>query len=1081
MKRTAIIFLLVPVAASLFTRQSDFSKLTGPYLGQKPPGLVPEIFAPGILSRFSMLHGKIVISPDGLEAFWTCNAAPVQSRWTARQTPQGIWTAPEQSFFSIEYVENSMCYSADGKRLYFHSRRPLQGTGAPKDKDIWYRKKTPEGWGDPVPLGPPVNMPTSDESAPSLAADGTLFFTRQESTGAHGSPGQGASPIDIYYAEWRNGSYAEPVRMGPEINSDYPEIDPVIAPDKSYLLFTSARPDGYSRMMNLYVSFRTADGRWTPAQSLSHTLKVDNIWFPSLIPDGAYLFFCGGYPTEKGYTDSRYYWISTKVIDGLRAKEPTSLSRQQNDFPKLTGPYLGQKPPGMIPEIFAPGIVSLKDHIESGCTWSPDLKEFYFARSETSELISNFAIWCIQEKDGLWNEPQVVPFSGVYRDFYPFIPPDGKCMIFIRRDSNEKKTRIGSWIVDRKGSSWSEPRFFHDAHELTTNDFRTFYFATERSKETSVDIGRIEFDNGVFSAPVKLSSELNTPEFEAHARLSPDGSYMLFDRGKSTFVSFLRDDETWSRGYDLGRKCNLPAVSPDGKYIFFESHGDIYWVDARIIEELRQKEARGDAQDILKATQKGDVKAVKTILSANPSLARTTDKWGRTPLHYAVDINSAEIMECLIGCGADLEATDMYAWTPLFRAIDKGKKEAVKRLIQRGTNIHHGMEDGFKPVHLAASVGNADLLELLLRKGADSNARNRYDLTPLHIAAAYGFSDVVEHLLSHNADMNAKSIDGGIPIHFAQAGGNPDIADLMKSKGADVRSRKRPPFQGAYLGFREAGLKPEIFLPGIIIHLNPPHNGLTISPDSKQIWWTETSIKYDLYSRIWLMKEVDGFWTPPQVAPFSSRYLDSYPCFSVDGKMIFFSSNRPLDENTEPKDSNIWYVEKTKEGWSRPKSLGPSVNTEMDENTPTVDKDGTLYYSRAEVVEGKFDVNVYRSRYLNGQYVESEKLEDTINSPTPDVYPFIAPDGSYLIYNTSRYGIGFQLCISFLKEDGSWTEAKPMKELLGAFISWCQGISPDGQYLFFAGHKNGVWDIYWMDAKIIEDLKPKELKDRSKP
>jgi hypothetical protein len=29
-----------------------------------------------------------------------------------------------------------------------------------------------------------------------------------------------------------------------------------------------------------------------------------------------------------------------------------------NDFPKLTGPYLGQKPPGMKPEIFAPGIVS---------------------------------------------------------------------------------------------------------------------------------------------------------------------------------------------------------------------------------------------------------------------------------------------------------------------------------------------------------------------------------------------------------------------------------------------------------------------------------------------------------------------------------------------------------------------------------------------------------------------------------------------------------------------------------------------------------------------------------------------------
>jgi hypothetical protein len=150
------------------------------------------------------------------------------------------------------------------------------------------------------------------------------------------------------------------------------------------------------------------------------------------------------------------------------------------------------------------------------------------------------------------------------------------------------------------------------------------------------------------------------------------------------------------------------------------------------------------------------------------------------------------------------------------------------------------------------------------------------------------------------------------------------------------------------------------------------------------------------------------------------------------------------------------------------------VNTEQDETTPTFDKDGTLYFSRAGIMEGKYDANIFRSRFLNGQYGEPEKLEETIHSPTTDVYSFIAPDGSYLIYNTSRLGISFQLCISFLKKDGSWTEAIPIKETLGSFISWCQGISPAGRNLFFAGHKNGVWDIYWMDAGIIEELRPKD-------
>jgi hypothetical protein len=483
------------------------------------------------------------------------------------------------------------------------------------------------------------------------------------------------------------------------------------------------------------------------------------------------------------------------------------------------------------------------------------------------------------------------------------------------------------------------------------------------------------------------------------------------------------------------------------------------------------------AQDILKAIQTGNVKAVEAILSVNPDLAKTNDKWGRTPLHFAVDINNVEIIECLIGSGADVDATDIYAWTPLFRAIDKGKREAAEVLITKGADINYGMEDGFRAVHLASSVGNAELLELLLQRGAHPDAKERYGLTPLHIAAAYGFNDVVELLLSYKTDVNAESIDGGTPIHFAKAGGNQEIAGLIRSKGAKAEPRKYPVFKGKYIGFKGPGLKPEIFLPGIIVHLNTPHDGLTISPDCKEIFWTERSINYDLYSSIWFMKEAGGFWIPPQIAPFSSRYLDGYPCFSVDGEKIFFNSNRPLGEKMKPKGSNIWYVEKTKNGWSQPKCMGPSVNTDMDEDTPTSDRDGTLYFSRSEVVDGKFDINIYRSRFLNGQYGESEKLEETVNSPAIDVYPYIAPDGSYLIYNTGRYGTGgFQLCISFLKKDGTWTEAKPMKEHLDPCISWCQGISLDGQYLFFTGHKNGVWDIYWVDAKIIEDLKPKELK-----
>ena len=105
---------------------------------------------------------------------------------------------------------------------------------------------------------------------------------------------------------------------------------------------------------------------------------------------------------------------------------------QQDDFSVLKGPYLGQKPPGLKPEVFAQGIISTGDYIEMGCTCTSDGKEIYFSRSETSDIQSNFAIWMALQEDGQWGKPELAPFSGVYRDFSPFVTPDGKYLLFYR-------------------------------------------------------------------------------------------------------------------------------------------------------------------------------------------------------------------------------------------------------------------------------------------------------------------------------------------------------------------------------------------------------------------------------------------------------------------------------------------------------------------------------------------------------------------------------------------------------------------------------------------------------------------------
>lgn len=80
------------------------------------------------------------------------------------------------------------------------------------------------------------------------------------------------------------------------------------------------------------------------------------------------------------------------------------------------------------------------------------------------------------------------------------------------------------------------------------------------------------------------------------AYIAPDESYMIFEATIDSqignlFVSFKGKNDLWSERIKLSLgDARFPGVSPDGKYLFFMTHKGIYWVSARISEELRPKE-----------------------------------------------------------------------------------------------------------------------------------------------------------------------------------------------------------------------------------------------------------------------------------------------------------------------------------------------------------------------------------------------------------------------------------------------------------------------------------------------------------
>lgn len=305
--------------------------LSGPYLGQAPPGSTPEIFAPGILSLGFHEHG-IAISPDGTEIFFVAASSDF-SRYVIMTTRLvgGAWTMPEVAPFSGGRNDGAPSFSPDGKRLYFSSRRPRPAGGANGDDfDIWYVERKGDSWTDPVNVGAPVNT-DKHEANPSVMSDGTLYFQRIEALGA--------LAWDLYAAMRRSGAYTVPEKLPRPVNTDANEAGPFIAPDGSYLLFQSNRPGGYG-VMDIYVTHRTSSGGWSEPVNLGEPINSPfSDWAPVVSPDRRYLFF-GSFrnvrpiiPASRAYLDAMtlrlgapttgrgtLYWVDAAVISASRPK-----------------------------------------------------------------------------------------------------------------------------------------------------------------------------------------------------------------------------------------------------------------------------------------------------------------------------------------------------------------------------------------------------------------------------------------------------------------------------------------------------------------------------------------------------------------------------------------------------------------------------------------------------------------------------------------------------------------------------------------------------------------------------------------
>ena len=272
----------------------------------------------------------------------------------------------------------------------------------------------------------------------------------------------------------------------------------------------------------------------------------------------------------------------------------------------LSGPYLGQTPPGTTPVKFAQGIVSTgKDW---GITFSPDGRECFFTRNTGRP-----AILTCKEENGKWTSPVSAIFSEPYNEIEPHITPDGNTLYYgsHRPLPGTSSTDLHQWYVTKTESGWSEPmpmdpplkNIFMMYPSVAGNGNMYFTAAENPALDQWISVSR--YMDGSYQEPEKLSETVNIKSYPGHPFIEIDEGYIIYDvvpgsnvSIRELYICFRSTGGTWSSPISLhdrlavGTETACPFVTRDGKYLFFEHNGDIYWVDSSIIEELKPPELK---------------------------------------------------------------------------------------------------------------------------------------------------------------------------------------------------------------------------------------------------------------------------------------------------------------------------------------------------------------------------------------------------------------------------------------------------------------------------------------------------------
>jgi len=293
-------------------------------------------------------------------------------------------------------------------------------------------------------------------------------------------------------------------------------------------------------------------------------------------------------------------------------------------------------------------------------------------------------------------------------------------------------------------------------------------------------------------------------------------------------VLSLSPDDTTARNahYWIGQ-AHFEARQLDAALSAFQGLLDKYPASSigpatrEMIERVQQAQKN---KALFEAVKKTDVEHVRLLLARG---AEVDAKWGDTqekantaddtPLCYAVDANSMDLVKLLVEAGAGVNAGK---WPPLCRAVDKNNTAIAEYLIDHGANVNVEVPRGWTALCETINVSNSskmagllitrgadinagywppitssvrekriDLLKFLIQRGADVNNTDNWGYTPLYFAVHNDDLDYLKALIAHGAELDTKHPGGETALMSGAFTGRTEAVKLLLEAGADINAK----------------------------------------------------------------------------------------------------------------------------------------------------------------------------------------------------------------------------------------------------------------------------------------------------